>query len=238
MTPEELDADRGRTGASRDLQLSMLPELVPHRVQGWMMPSVFRGTNSELIAAVAPMYLTGERIMDATYGNGGWWHKFRPLELVAHDLDPAKGDGVDFTRLPEADRTYDAIAFDPPYVPAGGQNTTTVPRFRKAYGIDKPRSAGSVFTMMCAGMAECERVLKPRGWLLVKCSDFVNSATFTMGSQVALDMADELKLRTWDLIVHHTGSGPQSREIETPKRARRHHSYLMVFRKRARGARS
>lgn len=236
---EELDAERGRTPASRDLQLSLIPELVPHRVQGpHAIMSVFRGSNAELIHRIAPLYLADGPVMDATYGEGGWWDRYRPADLVAHDLDPSKGDGVDFTRLPEPDRTYGAITFDPPYIAAGGHATTTVPKFRSRFGIDVPRSAGSVFRLMCAGMAECERVLKPRGFLIVKCSDFVNSATLTMGSKVAVDMADELRLRMWDLIVHHTGAGPQSRDIETPLRARRAHSYLMVFRKRARGGRT
>lgn len=43
--------------------------------------------------------------------------------------------------------------------------------------------------------------------------------------------AEDLGLATHDVIVHHTGSGPGGHNIFTPKRARRHHSYLLVFRK-------
>ena len=42
-----------------------------------------------------------------------------------------------------------------------------------------------------------------------------------------------LALGCWkhDQIVHHTGSGPGGHNIFDPKRARRHHSYLLVFAK-------
>ena len=72
-------------------------------------------TNAHLIADVAELYLDpGMRAVDVTYGLGKWWQIWRPLELVEHDLDPKKGDGVNFTALPEADNTYDLAALDPP----------------------------------------------------------------------------------------------------------------------------
>ena len=94
--------------AQRHVEQSLFPDIKPDRPVGYIVPSVFVGSNAELIAAVAPMYLTGS-VMDCTHGEGKWWTLFRPDPFVAHDLH--KLDGVDFTDLPESAETYDAVCF-------------------------------------------------------------------------------------------------------------------------------
>lgn len=210
---------------ARYRQGSLLPELVPDRPEGRIPGSVQTGTNADLIATVAPLYLTGS-VCDVTYGEGGWWRRFRPGPFVAHDLDPAKGDGVDFTRLPEADRTYDAVTFDPPYVPAGGYATSRLPAFHNGYGL-RQQSITALRQAVDAGLAEATRV--SRRWVLVKCMDFVSSGAFHVEHVRVLGRAAELGLRCRDLIVHHAGAGPGGQNISTVLRARRHHSYLLVF---------
>lgn len=207
----------------------MFPDIQPDKPIGKILPSVFQGTNADLMAAVAPYYLTGS-VCDVTYGVGGWWRVFRPENLVGHDIDPTKGDGVDFTALPEPDDTYDAVCFDPPYIPQGGYETSTAHTFADRFGLTS-RSRDALWALIGAGLAECRRVAGPGGFVLVKCMDFVNGGAFHLGHRQVLDMADELDLACHDLIVHHAGSGPGGHNIFDPKRARRHHSYLLVFRK-------
>lgn len=215
--------------AERHVEMSLFPDVAPDRPVGYIVPSVFVGTNADLMSAVAPMYLTGS-VMDCTYGEGKWWTRFRPAPFVAHDLH--KVDGVDFTDLPEDEATYDAVCFDPPYIPNGGFESSTRQDFRDAFGITTAKGGEArLWAMIGAGVAECARVLKPGGFLLVKCMDFVYADGLTLGHRRVLDMADHLGLRCHDLIVHHTGSGPGGHNIFTPKRARRHHSYLLVFTK-------
>ncbi len=197
------------------------------------MPSVFTGTNADLMAAIAPMYLTGS-VLDVAYGDGKWWNRFTPNPFTAHDL--YKLDGVDFTDLPEADNTYNTVCFDPPYVLSGGESSGTMSGsgFQNAYGIGYERvaSAHDLAGLISAGLAECCRVASQ--WVLVKCMEFAQGG----GRFDFHDIPHDVKnwaigagLRTHDVIVHHTGSGPGGHNIFTPKRARRHHSYLLVFRK-------
>lgn len=207
---------------ARAVELSLFPDVAPDRPVGSILGSVVVGTNADLIAAVAPFYLAGS-VMDVTYGEGAWWRRFRPENLITHDL---KTDGVDFTALPESDRSVDAVCFDPPYIPQGGYSTSTMPEFVRRFGLTS-RSRSELWDLIGAGLAECARV--SRRFVLVKCCDFVNGGAFHLGHRAVLDMADELKLRCHDLIVHHTGSGPGGHNIFTPIRARRHHSYLLVF---------
>lgn len=214
----------------RPVALSLYPELVPDRPVGPILASVQTGTNADLIAAVAPFYLAGS-VLDVTYGEGKWWTRFTPEPFTKHDL--YKVDGVDFRALPEPDASIDTVCYDPPYVPEGGQGTTTAPDYRDRFGLATYRSQAALDALIAEGLAECARVA--RTWLLVKCTDYVNARVFTLGHRKVLDMADALGLSCHDLIVHHTGSGPGGHNVFTPIRARRHHSYLLVFtKKRAR----
>lgn len=220
---------------ARPVQGSLLPDISPDRPTGPIPPSVITGTNADLIAKVAPLYLTGD-VCDVTYGRGRWWTRYRPEYLVCHDIDPDKGDGVDFTALPEPDDSYDAVTFDPPYIPQGGDTTSTVPDFIAGFGL-RTRSEADLWSLIGAGLAECARVLKPGGFLLVKCMDYVNGGHRLMfGHRRIMDLAEQLNLEIHDLIVHHTGSGPGGHNIFTPIRARRHHSYLIVLRHAGRAA--
>lgn len=213
---------------TRPVALSMFPEVLPNRPTGPLVGSVIAGTNADLIAALAPLYLDGNTVLDATYGRGSWWKRYRPDGLICHDLAL---DGVDFRHLPEADRSVDAVCFDPPYVPAGGRGTTTAPDYRDRFGLSIYRTQAELDELVRSGLAECARVA--RRWLLVKCCDYVNARHFTLGHRKVLGWADELGLTddgdSWDLIIHHAGSGPGGHNIFTPLRARRHHSYLLVF---------
>lgn len=205
----------------------MFPDHKPDRPTGAVLGSVVAGTNADLIAKVAPLYLTGS-VLDVTYGDGGWWKRYRPAEFTFHDL--YKVDGVDFRHLPEADWSVDVVCFDPPYVPEGGAPTTSAAaEYRDRFGLsDGYRSQADLDALIRGGLAECARV--SRQWVLVKCCDYVNACAFTLGHRKVMDMATELRLGDpWDLIVHHAGPGPGGHNIFEPLRARRHHSYLLVF---------
>ena len=215
----------------RPVQLSAFPDIQPDKPVGPILPSVFVGTNADLMAAVAPFYLDGS-VCDLTYGEGKWWDRFRPDPFVAHDK--FKLDGVDFTDLPEPDNTYDAVCYDPPYVASGGLSAQ-LPEFQHRYGIGSARIDGgnkNLHGLAVAGLREAIRVT--RGFVLVKCMEYVSGSGRNAFADVPYLMtatALDSGCFKHDQIVHHTGSGPGGHNIFDPKRARRHHSYLLVFRK-------
>jgi hypothetical protein len=213
---------------TRDVQSSLWPDLRADKPVGPLLGSVFVGSNADLIAAVAPLYLTGS-VLDVTYGDGRWWDRYRPDPFTYHDKH--KVDGIDFRRLPEPDRSVDAVCFDPPYVPAGGgPSNETCDKFRDRFGLDWGdgyRSYAELSDLIRLGLAECARV--SRRWVLVKCMEFVSSARFCDMPHQVTNWALDLDLAKYDQIVHHTGNGPGAHNIFTPLRARRHHSYLLVF---------
>ncbi len=148
------------------------------RPVGPMPESLWLGDNAGLIASIAPLYLSGS-VLDVTYGRGVWWKRFTPEPFAWHDLAE---DGVDFRALPHADDSWDAVCFDPPYIPSRSMETSTkrAVSHRAAYGLDERRTRAELEALIADGLAECARV--SRGWVLAKCCDYAeNPTTFRLG---------------------------------------------------------
>lgn len=215
--------------AARPVQTSMIEGL--ERPVGPLPLSVYTGSNSDLMAAIAPLYLSGS-VLDVTYGNGdtagGWWRRVTPEPFVFHDLAL---DGVDFRDLPHEARAFDTVCFDPPYVTSGGASTSdTVAGFRDRFGIDRHVHYGGeseALALILEGLGEVCRVA--RSFVLVKCMEFVSSRRFHDWPTTITLAARDHGWAKHDVIVHNTGAGPGGHNIWTPIRARRAHSYLLVF---------
>lgn len=125
-------------------------------------------TNADLIADIARLgYLHWEdRVLDPTWGAGGWWTVWHPRDLYRHDLT---FDGIDFRHLPEPDRAFEAVAFDPPYK----LNGTATPEVDDRYGVGTYASWQDRHTLIRDGITEMARVVKPKGIVLLKCMDQV-----------------------------------------------------------------
>jgi hypothetical protein len=195
-------------------------------------------TNGHLIADVARLgYLRAEWLtLDPTYGKGRWWTVWQPAVLVASDLYtiPLSGGlGVDFRDLSHDDSTFDAVAFDSPYK----LNGTPTAEVDGQYGVDVVRSWRERHELIRDGLAECARVLRSKGVLLLKCQDQVCSGAVRWQTDEFTTHAERLGLRKVDRLDFLTSSRPQpprSRADGQPsvqQHARRNYSTLLVFEK-------
>jgi hypothetical protein len=192
-------------------------------------------SNAYLIADCARLgYLDADwHVLDATYGKGRWWDQWRPAQLTTNDIDAGDEPDVvaDFRALPFADDTFDAVAYDPPYITSGGDKST-ICAFKARYGLDTvPRYGRELRELINAGLSEAARVVKPRGFVLMKCKNYVEAAIFEAGVFMAWDhgtKGDGLELV--DAMVHLSGTGPQQRG-RPQRHSRSNYSTLLVFRK-------
>jgi hypothetical protein len=194
-------------------------------------------SNAHLIVACHDLgYLDGH-VLDPTFGKGNWWTLWRPEKFTVHDLDPEKGDRIDYRNLPEPDGTFDAVAFNPPYVSPGGRTTTGLPEFHARYGMaDTPKGARPLFENNALGFAECVRVLRSGGTIIYKSQDYIESGRYQPVTHWVVVDAPERGLEYVDRLEHVFGVRPQPTKNPdgSPRRqvhARRNCSTMLVFRK-------
>lgn len=186
--------------------------------------------NAALIRDCAELgYLREEwRTLDPTYGSGRWWSLWRPNDLVTyHD----KVDGSDFRCLPHPDNSFDAIAYDPPYVSVGGRKTSGIHGMYDGYGlINAPNSPAGVQQLINDGLTEMYRLVKPKGNVLVKCQSYISSGKYWPGAQLTWQHAMDLGFKLTDVLQHISGQRPQPfgrRQVH----ARNNYSTLYVLTK-------
>lgn len=183
-------------------------------------------SNADLIESIAQLgYLKrSDHILDPTYGAGVWWKKWQPDRLT-------RGLG-DFRFMPYRSAVFDAVAFDPPYVCAGGRTSTTVHAFMDRYGMTgAPTTTRGVQANINAGLGESYRVVRPGGIVLVKCQDYISSSKLWLGTHYTLSRALDLGFFVVDRLEHVGNPRPQPHRDGPQQHARRNLSTLFVLRR-------
>lgn len=193
------------------------------------------GTNAELIADVAKLYLAaGDVVADVTYSTGRFWKKVNlsQYQFLASDLMPPAAGGVlaaDFRALPYRDGSIDALIFDPPYIHSPGKGMLAT-RYNGLATTDMITYA-DIMALYQDGMTEAVRVLRDGGQLWVKCKDTLASERQRWSHITIFELADKLGLYARDLFLlvppapSSVTTGRWSRQIH----ARKVHSYLWIF---------
>jgi hypothetical protein len=192
-----------------------------------------RRRNGAAIADAASLGYLPEPVVDPTYGEGGMWTTYSPAHLVAFDLDPDCGVNVaDLATLPLPPGFAGSLVLDPPYKLGGTPTTSGGDGLMNArFGIDRYRTPDEVRQLYADGMAEASRVVRPGGFVLVKCMDQMSSARLHLQTSWCDRIADDLPLVLVDqLDVSHT-----PRPQRSQRTARKNRSQLMVFRRTGRG---
>jgi hypothetical protein len=190
--------------------------------------SLVRGSNGDLIARAAQLgYLDGP-VYDLTFGRGAWWTRYSPNELFTFVGD--------FTDTGFVNDSQPIICFDPPYISTGNRATSSVDELYDRYGLGDLKGWRAVRAQMDAGLVECARILKPGGFLLFKCMDYVESGHKVWNTFHFAARGEQLDLKLVDRFHHLTGGGPQTLtnldgSPREQKHAREVTSMLLVFTK-------
>jgi len=145
-----------------------------HRGTQQIVTRTVYGTNAELLAAAARLYVAdGALVADVTYGKGHFWkHTNGRFRVLGSDIMTVKKAALraDCRELPYRDETFDAIVFDPPYVWVSHPRMIFHDRYNGGATFDC-FNIDDIMKLYQGGMTEARRVLKPRGRLLVKGMD-------------------------------------------------------------------
>jgi len=189
------------------------------------------GKNAPLFADILSLYLPRGRVLDATWGRGNFWTTvdLSPYHLVTMDMEmPAQVRG-DFAHLPFRDQVFDGAVLDPPYA-GHGSGRTIHESITKTYNLKPGTSTAHIKAFYSQGMAECARVLRPGGILVVKCQDSIESGKQQRMEHWVSRVASDLGLTDEDTLVLVQSGRPLMRH-PYQKHARKNHSYFRVFRR-------
>ncbi len=198
-----------------------------------VLAAQYWSSNGHMVADLARLgYLKkSDRTLDPTRGTkgSGWWGVWCPDSLICHDKVL---DGTDFRKLPYPDCSFDAIAFDPPYVATGGRATTTRPDFADRYGlVTAPKRPPELQELINEGLTEMHRLIRPGKYVLCKCADYVSGGRLWPGTYLTTKHGLELGLELVDRFEYLVKQPrPQPRQGQV--HARRNLSTLLVFRRR------
>jgi hypothetical protein len=152
-------------------------------------------SNAALIADIGrssvPWLMRGVETLDCTWGLGNFWAEWTPGDgcLFGTDIkpgcSPSAPEGVDFTDQPWDDCEWARVVFDPPYK----LNGTPDPEVDARYGVDGRVEWQTRMKLIAVGFAECLRIVKIGGFVLVKCQDQVCSGKVRWQTHMLYDMA-------------------------------------------------
>jgi hypothetical protein len=193
--------------------------------------------NAELITACHALgYLKDDdKVLDPTCGRGRWWTQWKPADLTTHDV---LIDDTDFRDLSDLydDHAFDAIAYDPPYVPRGGQTASArMQDFNERYGRVINTTPASIQQLIDDGLTEMVRLVKPKGIILVKCQSYIWAGKYWPGAHYTLAHGLDLGCTLVDQFQHVTSPRPQpprtrkDGKLAVQQHARNNYSTLLVL---------
>lgn len=189
------------------------------------------GTNADQFPDILSIYAPeGSKILDMTYGRGVFWRKVdrSKYRLITNDLVTSADIKADFRQTPFLNASFDVIVLDPPYAAHGKALKSSIDSCYKTGTIEVKSSIG-VTDLYMAGIKEAQRLLKPKGILILKVQDEIES-----GKQV-FNHVKYLSLEGWiteDLFVMVFSGIPCAR-WPYQRHARKNHSYFIILRRKA-----
>jgi hypothetical protein len=170
---------------------------------------------------------TGPIECDVTYGSGVFYKNI-PRPPFCFDISPRRPKVIpaDVNHLPIKDNVFSCVMFDPPFMARTGPGATLKAKFGELKGTIK-----DLWNFYGNAVKEIHRVLKPEGWLIMKCQDGVLAGVNNFTHVVIMNRALEIGLKPVDLFVllatHRMMHPKHKRQVH----ARKYHSYFLVFQK-------
>lgn len=185
------------------------------------------GDSGDLFPKILSLYVPeGSVIADVTFGKGVFWKNVDTSKYVLRASDLM--DSIDFRSLPYEKGSLDALVLDPPYMHDG---KTVHKSLNKNYrnNHEPTTSHASVIRLYAGGILEATRVLKKKGFIIVKCQDETSSRKQQLSHVELIQLLQILGFEIVDLFVLVRKNLPLFRHDHQDS-ARKNHSYALVAR--------
>ena len=198
--------------------------------------SAHTSNNTEVFISILELYISpGAKIADVTYGRGAFW---KNVDKNKYNLYPSDiKTGIDCRDLPYENETYDCIVLDPPYMHTpGGTAHVNHQNFENYYKNNSLKNEEkkyheAVLDLYYKAAKEANRVLKKKGFLIVKCQDEVCANKQRLTHVELINEFANYGYICEDLFVVVRTNKPGVSRILKQRHARKNHSYFLVFKK-------
>lgn len=205
-----------------------------------LVRSAYVAGNAEVFPQILDLHVPeGSTVADVTFGKGVFWRNVQEgkYNLLPTDIQ----SGVDCRDLPYEGESIDCVVLDPPYMEGlyrrNGSNmagANSYAAFRSHYSDGQAKANGpkyhaAVLDMYFSAGREANRVLKPRGILIVKCQDEVSANKQHLTHIEITNEYRELGFYAKDLFVVVRPNKPAMSRVIRQVHARKNHSYFLVF---------
>ena len=219
----------------------MSAKVLKIRIQGGepttdLILSAHTGGNAEVFPSILKLHVPDNSVIaDVTYGKGVFWKKVDCSKYIVRPSDIQSG--VDFRDLPYEAKSIDCVVLDPPYMEGATRNTaysTGQNAFANHYGLREIKQSGdryhaAILALYLAACVEADRVLKPKGVLIVKCQDEVSANTQRFTHIEIITALSAKGYYAKDLFVVVRTNRPVVSRLKRQVHARKNHSYFLVF---------
>ena len=186
-------------------------------------------SNAELIVATHKLgYLPPNALtLDATYGRGTFWKKYRPDRLVTNDLGKGSPEiRFDFRCPPFPASSFDVVVYDPGYKLNGAPDSDVDER----YGVEVYTRWKDRMRLCRDGIDGLAPLVRRRGRLLIKCQDQVVSGAKRWQTREFADRAEAHGFRLEDML-HIESHRAQPMEGRNQRHAHQNFSTLLVLKR-------
>jgi tRNA G10 N-methylase Trm11 len=188
------------------------------------------GDNAVAFVDILALYAQeGQVIADVTYGKGRFWRK---VDITKYNFFPSDvKTGIDFRNLPYEENFCNIVVLDPPYRP--NHRGRAIEGYDDAYQLDNSGLYlnADVLKLYEEGMKEAYRVIKPKGFLFLKCQDVIECSKQHWNHIELYKKALEMGFIAEDLFVVISKNKP-SAVMYKQVHARKNHSFFWIFKKK------
>lgn len=185
-------------------------------------------SQDEIMKSIIKLYCPEGFELDPTYSKGNFYKNI-PQPKHKFDLFP-QVEGViksDCGDLPLENSSINTIMFDPPFV-AGIQNKSNDGIIINRFGSYKNVSV-ELWEMYHRALKEFYRLLKPKGILVFKCQDSVDSSKQCLSHVEIINYALSIGFYPKDMFVLLAKNRLIGKHHHKQQHARKFHSYFLIF---------
>lgn len=188
-----------------------------------------RDSQAQILRDIWELHLKGKPYhADLTYSTGAFWHGEKPPRIappIRMDLLPGGNVQGDIRALPFRDASLESAVVDLPFVHAPGKDSIMGKRF-SGYPSQK-----ALDELHAEAARELYRVLKPKGILVWKCQDIVESGKSVWNHVLIIQHCLALGFILDDLFILVRKNVMTGWNQKRQLHARKNHSYFLVFKR-------